>query len=326
MSKPIAIVVGLLLLALLTLFSATYTVNFHQVVIKSRFGQLHGQDSIVREPGLKFRLPFFADRTPALDTRLQLIEPPLETIPTSDGQQVVVKAFLMWRVDTEGLGPLDFFKTYTDTQQASPRLTDRFVTSLSVLSQYSFDELVGGDKLAQAEQAVLVNMQGATVDEGVVPVMVGISQMLMPPKTTSGVLSRMKATQTRRSELERFKGTARAREIESGAGAMADKILAFTEQRAAEIRATGDERAAEFLREMSEDEDLAILLVWLEALREALAEQTTVIIPANIAPFHLMNLASETDERGLPQPEMELSMPKTTASDTAAGGDTAGEG
>ena len=107
MSKSIAIIVGLVLLVALVLFSMTYTVSFHEVAIKTRFGKTTA-DSIVTEPGLKFRLPLFADRVTVYDTRLQVRETPLETIQTADGRQVVTRAFMLWKVNTNGQEPLKF--------------------------------------------------------------------------------------------------------------------------------------------------------------------------------------------------------------------------
>ncbi len=51
MSKLIAIIVGFLLLASLVLFTTTYTVSFHEVVVKTRFGQI--ADPQVDEAGQK---------------------------------------------------------------------------------------------------------------------------------------------------------------------------------------------------------------------------------------------------------------------------------
>ena len=79
MNKPIAIVIGLLLLILLLLFSTTYTVRFNEVAIKATFGRTTA-GSVVREPGLHFRWPIFIDKVTKLDTRLQLVETPLEAV------------------------------------------------------------------------------------------------------------------------------------------------------------------------------------------------------------------------------------------------------
>ena len=55
MKKATAIIVGLVILGVLILFSMTYTVSYNQVAIQSTFGKVN-DGSIVREPGLHFRL------------------------------------------------------------------------------------------------------------------------------------------------------------------------------------------------------------------------------------------------------------------------------
>ena len=101
MRRPIVIVAGIALLLILVLFSMTYTVSFHEVGIKSRFGQT-SNNSIIRDSGLHFRLPFFADSVTLLDTRLKIYQSPMEMMQTEDGQQIIVKAFLLWQIDKEG--------------------------------------------------------------------------------------------------------------------------------------------------------------------------------------------------------------------------------
>ena len=105
MKKQGALIFGLALLAVLSAYAFTFTVKYHEVAVRSRFGETDAQ-SIVREPGLNFRLPVFVDRVVTLDTRLQAVETPLEEITTADGLQIVVQAWLLWKVDSEGDAPL----------------------------------------------------------------------------------------------------------------------------------------------------------------------------------------------------------------------------
>ncbi|MHC4947133.1 MAG: SPFH domain-containing protein [Planctomycetota bacterium] len=311
MSKPLAIVAGLLLLVLLVLFSTTFTVRFNEVAIKTTFGKV-GEGSIVDEPGLHFKLPFFADRVTKYDTRLQLIQSIHDTIPTADGQQVVVNAFLLWRVDTDGEGPLDFFRGFRSAQDARESLVNEFRHAMSAISAYRFDDLIGEDsRLPDAEAAIMAGLQSVRA-KGVLPVTVGISQLMLPPKITTGVLERMSETRKTLSGAERYKGRAEAERIQSDANIKAQKIGAFAEQRAAEIRAAGDALAAGYLTDMSVDEEFAIFLVWLDALEQSLATNTTVILPTAFEPFHLLNM--EAGAGGpIPQPAEALVGPARPA-------------
>ena len=143
MNKPLAILIGLGLLAVLVLFSTTYSVSFHEVAVKKRFGQ-STQDDVVVEPGLRFRLPMFADQITKYDTRLQMIESPLETISIADGQQVVVQAYMLWRIDKDPARVQLFDTNHRSMDGANAFINDRFRSALLAgLSPYRFNELIG---------------------------------------------------------------------------------------------------------------------------------------------------------------------------------------
>ncbi|MEE3001263.1 MAG: SPFH domain-containing protein [Planctomycetota bacterium] len=305
MKKTVAIVVGAVILAVLLLFSMTYTISFNEVGIRSRFGKID-EMSIVREPGLHFRLPFFADSVDTFDTRVQLLESPLDNLQTKDGQQIVVKAFMLWKINTDGNGPLDFYQSYPSIREANLILSTQFRDAVSTLSQYNFEELIGVDNsLEEAEQSILDRMDTVTA-EGIQPLYAGVSRIILKEKTSQAVISRMKARRDTLAENERAKGVAEAQRITSQAQTTADKILAFASQRAQEIRGRGEEQAAGYLQQMSRDENLAIFLIWLDALEQALAQNTTVILETDFAPWHLMNMDSPGEGSVIPQPEKKI--------------------
>jgi len=292
---------GLAILLILLLFSMTYTISFHEVGIHSRFGET-SEESIVREPGLHLRLPFFADSVAILDTRLKIHQSPLEMLQTADGQQIVVKAYLLWQVESEGSSPLDFYRSYGSTDSAKIAIDGQFRDALTVLSAFSFDELTGEtNQLVIAEEAILKKLKTLQVT-GIVPVSVGINRLLLPPKTTTAVLQRMQARRDTLAEQRRAKGTADAEAIRAEARAKHDKIMAFAAQRAEDIRAEGEVQAAEYLKEMGKDEDLAIFLAWIDAVETALSKNTTLVLESDVAPWHLFKI-DQTTTNGIPQPD-----------------------
>jgi regulator of protease activity HflC (stomatin/prohibitin superfamily) len=204
--------------------------------------------------------------------------------------------------------------------EANQAMLDQFRTAVNAgLSRFTFNELVGPDsKLPEAELAIKNYMTSVTA-KGILPVTVGVSQLVLPPKTSSAVLSRMEATQKTLSQIERFKGNAQAQAINSRAAAMKEKILLFASQRAEEIRAAGNVRAGELLKALNEEPDLAMFLAWKDALEHALSDNTTVIIPTIFAPFHLMQLNAITDSNGVPIPAAELQSGRTSATPATSG-------
>ncbi|MCP4759064.1 MAG: hypothetical protein GY894_11040 [Planctomycetes bacterium] len=287
MKKAAAIIVGLVILGVLAIFSMTFTVSFNQVAVQSRFGKVD-ESSIVREPGLHFRLPFFADSVHHFDTRIQILESPLENIQTVDGQQIVVRGFLLWRVEEEGNGPLAFYQSFADLAAARDTLRTQFRDAMTSLSEYKFDDLLGKDsKLSEAEDGILKRMS-ASAAEGIHPVTVGVSRIAFKESTTSEVVRRMQARRDTLADSERARGSAEAERIRSHSSGVAEKILAFAAQRAQEIRAEGEELGARYLAEMGEDEQLAIFLLWIDALERSLSDNTTYVIDTADAPWHLL--------------------------------------
>ena len=306
MNKLVASIVGLTLFAVFVIFSATYTVKYNEVAIKATFGNV-SDSGIVRDPGLHFRLPIFIDRVTKLDTRLQLVESPLEEIVTADGIQIVARAFMLWKVDTESeTGPRSFFDEYTTVANARSSLQGTFRAAFTGgVSGFRFDELVGeSSRLVDAEEAIRTEMTTQVSGSGVEPISVGISQLMLPPRTITAVLDRMKAEREALRESENRAGAAVAAGLLATANSNADKITAFADQRAAEIRSAAEQQSARFLEQMREEEDLAIFLVWLEALERSLSEYTTIVFDAANAPFHLLQPGAADDVRSgsVPQP------------------------
>jgi len=325
MNRIIVMTAGIVLLVLLLLFSSTYTVAFHEVAIKSTFGQ-SSEDDVISEPGLKFKLPIFADRVNTIDTRLQYLQSPDEEILTADQQTVVVRGFLMWKVDVDNA--LVFDRSYDGLDQAESDLRTIFRDALSsAVSQFAFDELLGSEsRLAEAEQAVVAQL-GRLTGRGIEPVAVGISQLQLPPKATTAVLQRMNATQSTLAEAARSKGKSEAERIDSQATTLASTIRSFAQQRAEAIRAQSNERKREIYEEMSEDEELAIFLTWLDTYRAILSGYSTFVVETNRAPFHLADPATKRTERGIPMPEESYMLAdEQPAGDGPAGDGPAGEG
>jgi membrane protease subunit HflC len=290
MNKAFAVAVGLLLLAALVLFSTTYTVRFNEVAVRTTFGKT-STASVQTRPGVHFRFPLFADRVSKYDTRIQLNETSLVEVPTADGQSVVVRCFLLWQMDAEPEKVLLFASSFPTSREADSALNNHLMTAVKAsLGRYSFDDLIGPDsKLPAAEQDIHRQLQSVVTSQGIRPVTVGISQVQLPAKITRAVLSRMQATRTKLAETERTSGQAEARRIRGNANTVVENLQAFAEQRVEQIKGGANRKAAEYLREMSQDEAFAIFLVQLDTLRASLKDTATLIFSDESAPWHLLN-------------------------------------
>ncbi|NDG63344.1 MAG: hypothetical protein EBY29_07730 [Planctomycetes bacterium] len=300
MIRKIPIVIACVIVIVLVLFNTTYVVNFHEIAVLTRFGKPTG---IQREPGLHLKAPLFIDQVAKLDARLQFIESPIETVLTKDGQQVLVQAYLLWRVEESNDAPLQFFVSYGTLEAAGKDLETRLQGAVRSLGGYSFSELIGqGSKIAEAESAILVDLRSTKL-VGIEPVSVGISQIILPPKTTVAVLRRMAAVQQTLATLEASKGNSEAEAIKSQAASSADTIRNFAAQWAAEIEALGNEESTRYYQLMKEESDLAIFLTWLDTLKSSLSGSTTFVTDLNRAPFHLLDLGAVSGPGAIPKPK-----------------------
>ncbi len=303
MSKGIGIAVAVVLVVLLLLYMSTYTVRFHEVAVQTRYFGGASQRDVAADPGLHFKMPLFTDVT-TLDTRLRLVETPKIEVATADGQSVVVEAFLMWKVDTRtDDAPLRFAESFDAINDADRKLNGDLRTALATtLGKYGFDDLIGPEsRLPEAEAAILSQL--AFLDElGVEPVVAGISQVLLPTRTTTAVLDRMEEVRKALAASERARGESEAAGIQAEANTTADKLLAFANQRGEEIRAGANEVAARYYVEMKADQPLAIFLLQLDALEQSLREQTTIFMSDKSAPWHYMNLEEFGKSLGIPRP------------------------
>ncbi len=321
MNKTFAYAVGFLLLASLVLFSMTYTVRFNEVAVRTTFGKT-STASVKSEPGIHFRFPLFADRVTTYDTRVQLAETPLVEVPTADGQSVLVRTFVMWKIDTDPQRVLQFAGSYESERAADDALRNHLKTAAEAsLGRYSFDDLIGPDsRLATAEQDIRRQLESVVTSQGITPVTVGISQVQLPTKVTKAVLSRMQATRTKLAETERTAGTAEARRITGDANTIVVNLQAFAEQRAEQIKGEAQRKAAEYLADMSQDEEFAIFQVHLDALRAGLSDTATLILSADAAPWYLLNQNNVSGGSPIPQPSKKSSVQSDAepAADTTA--------
>jgi membrane protease subunit HflC len=305
MNKLFAIIVGAILLLLLVLFSTTYTVAYHQVAIKTKLGKAEGgEGAVVHDAGLKFKLPVPLEAVTTIDKRLQLLETAFEQVQTADDQQLVVRGFLMWRVDPDGTGPVDFFKSLRTPENANVQISQQLRSAmLAALGSYRFSDLIGSEsRLDQAEKSIL-DALNANPKPGVIFETVGLSQVVLPPKTTNFVYRRMDATRQVQARLERQQGESAANAIRSAANEQADIILAFATSRAEDIKSKAYEEAGPLMERFKQDEDFAVFLVWLDGLKKSLGGFATIVLDSRLAPWHLLNMSTPIAANQIPQPQ-----------------------
>lgn len=301
MKRMIPIILTVVFVLAMVAFSVSYSVRFTEAAVVTTFGKASAESTIT-EPGLRFKWPYPIQSVTTYDTRMRLLQTRAEAQQTRDDKQIIIEAFLAWRVSD----PLVFYQRFSN---AGGRSEDHFAaaeaTLRSLLSgalaetgKYALTELFspeGDSKLPELEGRILATLRhpeggSATVaDYGIEPASVGIYRVRLAEETTQAVNEAIAANRDRLAKGIESQGDAEAEAIRAKAREDRERILAFARRRAREIEAQGDTAAARFRAEMNEFPELAVFLANLDFIREAFSNRTTVILSTDSPGLRLLD-------------------------------------
>jgi len=282
MKNSFTILVGAVIAAVLLSHMFLYQVRYDQVAVRTTFDKADAS-SVQNTAGLKWRLPWPIHKITHYSKRLQLLEDKVEELQTADGKSVIVRTYLTWRIEN----PLDFYITLKDPNEASRQLSSRLREIRGVISRYRLDELVNLDrdrlKLAKIEDEAKQALEASLAQSGygLKVESVGLYKIVLPESTTEKIFETMIKTRERLSENALQEGQAQASAIRSEAQSARDRILAFAERRAQAIRSQGDREASQEYEGFARNEDFAIFLRKVEALKKMLDHNTTFVLSAD---------------------------------------------
>lgn len=282
MKNSFVSLVGVILVALLLANMFLYQVRYDQVAVRTTFDRAD-ETSVQEAPGLKWRWPWPINKVSLYSKRLQVLEDKIEELQTADGKSVIVRTYLTWRI----ADPLDFYVTLKDPAEANRQLSSRLREIRGLISEYRFDELVNVDreklKLADIERRAAESLDAALVQAGygIKVESIGIHKIILPESTTDRVFETMIAARQRLAENALQEGQAQASAIRSEATSARERILAFAERKAQAIRSQGDREAAVQYQYFAKNEEFAIFLRKIEALRKMLDHNTTFVLSAD---------------------------------------------
>ena len=282
MKNSFTLLVGAVISAVLLSYMFLYQVRYDQVAVRTTFDKAD-ETSVQSTPGLKWRLPWPINKVTHYSKRLQLLEDKVEELQTADGKSVIVRTYLTWRIEN----PLDFYVTLKDPAEAARQLSSRLREIRGVISLYRLDELVNLDrdklKLAAIEEEAKRALEASLAESGygLKVESVGLYKIVLPEATTEKIFETMIKTRERLAENALQEGQAQASAIRSEAKSARDRILAFAERRAQAIRSQGDREAAQEYASFAKNEDFAIFLRKVEALKKMLDHNTTFVLSAD---------------------------------------------
>ncbi len=277
--KRAGILIALVVLGLFFAVSFFFAVDESEYAVITQFGN---PIRTLEQPGLHRKLPW--QTVNRFDKRLQLYETAMIEFLTGDKKNVVMQAFVCWRIED----PLEFFRAIRTFDSAVQKLDDIICSSIGAnLGDYAMSNLISVDKeeirIPQMEQMITSEVNTKMRDGyGMNITRVGISRLALPEDNARSVYRRMEAERSAIAKEYRALGKEEAEKIKSQADREKSDIIAAAYKEAQIIKGEGDAEAARIYAEAySTAPEFFKLLRTLEAYKKMLKQQSVVVMSAD---------------------------------------------
>ena len=258
--------------ALFVVWNALFVVDQRQQALVLQLGD---PVRIVREPGLKIKIPF-VQQVSYYDRRLLDFDADAQEVIMADQKRLVVDAFARYRI----VDPLRFYQTVGTEANMRNRLSAIVVASMrNVLGSVPFSEV-----LTARRSALMRQISDLVVAEsnsfGVEVIDVRIMRADLHPDNSPAIFARMQTERQREANQERAEGAELGQRIRAEAERDRTVILADAQRQAQILRGVGDaEATAIFADAFNRDPQFYGFYRSLEAYRKALGDgQATMVL------------------------------------------------
>ena len=252
-------------------WSSVFTVHQTQQALLLQFGE---PKRVIREPGLKFKLPFIQD-VKRLDKRILAFDAQAQEVIASDQKRLVVDAFLRFRI----VDPLLFYQSVRDERTARSRLDSILDSSLRrVLGREDVSTVLSG------ERAMLMNEIAEAVNEeadsfGINVVDVRIKRVDLPQANSQAIYRRMQTEREREAKEFRAQGAEIAQRVRAEADREKTVLLAEAGKESEILRGDGDGQVVRIFAEaFGRDIEFFTFYRSMAAYREALGSEDTSMV------------------------------------------------
>ncbi len=293
---------------------AFFSIDETQVSIVTRFGEVR---QVIISPGLHVKTPF-VDTVTYYEKRLTLFDAAPEAILTADKRRLVVDAYAIGRITD----PLLFRQTVQTAQRAVTRGND--IVASELRQQVANDNQI--DVIKENRLGIMTEVLSTVKPKlnafGIETVDVRIKRADFPTEIATAVYARMQAERKRIADAERADGAKQDLEIRSSVDRKATIIQAEAERDANILRGIGEAEAVSiFADALEQDPEFYRFQRTLEAYRNFLTENTTVVLPADSELFAFLQspgiFVDETNGIDLGDLESEPSSNEQVAADAA---------
>ena len=287
--SPLILTAGALLIALVVLLLVTFQVRESQVAIVTTFGKVT-RDNL--GPGVHFKLPAPIQKHYIFDQRVRNFEDQFTQDYTSDNNNLLTMVYVGWRITD----PKEFFPKFEggSAAKAESQLNSIVRNAKSaVVGRHPLADFVNADEnqlkfdQIESEMKTLVESQLATNHWGMTIEFLGIKKLGLPDSVVVAVFDQMRSKRDLLASEFQNQGEAAAQRIRSQADREAGEMLVNANAEATRIRGRAEAAAAASLAAFQQNPDLAIYLLSLNSLEQALREKATLVFDQKMPPFDL---------------------------------------
>lgn len=265
-----------------------YVVSQAEQAIVLQFGE---PVRVVKEPGLKFKIPFIQDVT-IYDKRLLNLDPPAQEVVLNDKKRLDVDSFTRYQI----VDPLKFYKTVRTEAQARSKLEEIVNSSLrKILGRISLQELLS-QKRTQIMRDISAAVKVDAEQIGVSVADVRIRRADLPIEVLQAINARMKSEREREAKEFRGQGQQLSQQIRAQAEKEKTILIAEAEKRAQIIRGNGDKESIEIWNNAANtDPEFYAYYRSLEAYRNAMSKgDTSMVLSPNSEFFEFFEKPMQT--------------------------------
>ena len=298
------------LVAIITLYTALYVVDETEQAVVTRFGNVR---AIQTSPGLYIKAPFGVDRVITYDRRVLRIDTPPGAFIDKDLNILDIDVYSRYKITD----PRSFLETLTTQANAATVLGQRINNALRAeVAQRSREEIIGGDVELDADGNPITDAEGnslvlptetrtemldkvlASVKRdldpgfGVEMIDIRIKRADFPVAVAGRIFERMRSDREKIARRLRAEGEEEARSRRAAADREVEIIIATADRESARLRGEGEAEAIAILADaLNEDPEFYSFRRSLDAYRQFLSTQSTMVLTSDSDLFEFLQSA-----------------------------------
>ncbi len=259
--------------------------------------QLGNPVRVITKPGLAWKLPAPLESTIPIDLRLRTTSTGLQDVGTRDGLRLLVQTYAAWQVPSDPQHIRQFLRAVRNEPNEAAVQLRQFVTAQMGLtvSNFNLADLVNSDPAAvhidQLEQQLSQQVSAKLLQSyGIQLRQVGVERMTLPAVSLAATVNRMASEREVVASQKTAEGNRQAAQITADAERDAREVVATAQRKAAQTEADAEVSAASvYAHAYQANPGLYTTLRSLEAARNAMGPNTTLILRTDSAPFKVLS-------------------------------------